>query len=51
MDPLRRRLEVLSLEVGALTPLRTYERGGRVRAEPFDAIELELDALWPVAAA
>jgi Uma2 family endonuclease len=51
MDPLRRRLEVLSLEVGVWTPLRTYEGGGRIRAEPFDAIELELDALWPVEAA
>ena len=51
LDPLRRRLEVLSLEVGAWTPLQTHEGGGRIRAEPFDAMELELDALWPVEAA
>jgi len=51
LDPLRRRLEVLSLEVGAWTPLQTHEGGGRIRAEPFDAVELELDALWPDEAA
>jgi hypothetical protein len=46
LDPLRRRLEVLSLDSGAWTPLRTHEGAGKIRAEPFDAIELELDALW-----
>ncbi len=46
VDPLRRTLEVLSLESRTWTSPRTYEGGGKVRAEPFDAIELELDAVW-----
>jgi Uma2 family endonuclease len=51
VDPLRRRLEVLSLEAGTFAPLLTHEGGGKVRAAPFDAIEVELDAIWPAEAA
>jgi Uma2 family endonuclease len=46
LDPLRRRLEVLSLDSGAWTTLRTHGGGGKIGAEPFDALELELDVLW-----
>jgi Uma2 family endonuclease len=46
LDPLRRTLEVLSLESGKWTALDTHEGRGSVRAEPFDAVELELAALW-----
>ncbi|AUX22872.1 hypothetical protein SOCEGT47_033880 [Sorangium cellulosum] len=47
VDPLQRTLEVFSL-----VPGRGWERGAvhrgaaRVRVEPFDAIELDLSALW-----
>jgi hypothetical protein len=44
--PLRRTLEVLFLESGEWTPLGTLESRPSVRVEPFDALELELAALW-----
>jgi Uma2 family endonuclease len=46
VDPLARTLEVFRLEGGfwLLVTAVSGERG--VRAEPFDAIELELAALW-----
>ncbi len=46
VDPLRRTLEVLSLEAGTWSVLAVHEGEAGVRAVPFDAIELELDALW-----
>ena len=46
VDPLRRSLEVLSLESGEWIPLATHEGAARVRVPPFDAIELELGSLW-----
>ena len=46
VDPLRQSLEVLSLESGAWTLLDSHEGRVSVRAVPFDAIELELGALW-----
>jgi Uma2 family endonuclease len=45
LDPRTRTLEVMSLEAGRWT-LRTYEGDVRVRAAPFESLELELDALW-----
>jgi Uma2 family endonuclease len=46
IDPLAKTLEVLRLESGSWL-LVTVVAGVRgVRAEPFDAIELELGALW-----
>src|SRR5258708_37333661 len=46
VDPLAKTLEVLRLEAGGWL-LVTVVAGVRgVRAEPFDAIELELGALW-----
>ena len=46
LDPLKRTLEVLTLESGALIPLVTHEGRSNVSAEPFAAIQLELGALW-----
>jgi Uma2 family endonuclease len=46
VDPILRTLEVLRLEGGLWTILATHKDDARVRAEPFDAIELELGILW-----
>ena len=46
VDPLRRTLEVLALDEGKWVARATHEGGVSVRAAPFDAIELELGALW-----
>jgi len=46
VDPLARTLEVLKLEAGCWAVLGAFRDDARVRAEPFDAIELELGALW-----
>jgi len=46
IDPLARTLEVLKLEGGLWTILATHAGDEVVRAEPFEAIELELAALW-----
>jgi Uma2 family endonuclease len=46
VDPLRHTLEVLALEAGRYVPLAEHEGDSKVRAPPFDAIELELRALW-----
>ena len=46
IDPLARTLEVLKLEGGRWTILATHAGNEIVRAEPFEAIELELAALW-----
>lgn len=46
VDPLARTLEVLSLENGRWTIVSTCSGADVVRAEPFDAIELDLTLLW-----
>jgi Uma2 family endonuclease len=46
VDPLRRTLEVLALESRTWAALVTHEGDGKVRATPFDAVELELGVLW-----
>jgi len=46
IDPLARTLEVLKLENGRWTILATHAGEEVGRAEPFDAIELELAARW-----
>lgn len=45
-DPLLHTLEVLRLEARGWSLRATHERDQRVRAEPFDAIELDLAAVW-----
>ena len=46
VDPLRQSLEVLALESGSLEQIEEHHGVVRVRARPFDAVELELRALW-----
>jgi len=46
VDPLRQTLEVLGLEARGWSRLDVHEGHVNVRAAPFDAIELELGALW-----
>jgi Uma2 family endonuclease len=46
VDPILRTLEVLRLESGRWSILATYHDDARVRAEPFDAFELDLSILW-----
>jgi Uma2 family endonuclease len=46
VDPLAHTLEVMSLEADRWTQLGRYEGEAKVRAAPFDAIELELGTLW-----
>ena len=46
VDPLQRTLEVFRLQAGHWLLVATHADSERVRAEPFDAIELELSALW-----
>lgn len=46
LDPELETLEVYRWEGGRYTHLETYEGAARVRAEPFDAIELDLALLW-----
>lgn len=42
-----RSVETYRLEKGKYVALGTYGEDEVVRLEPFDAIELELRALWP----
>ena len=46
VDPLARTLEVFRLEGERLFLHATHAEDERIRAEPFDAIELELGVLW-----
>lgn len=46
VNPLLETLEVLELDTGNWELAATYEGGAAVRAEPFAAVELELEALW-----
>lgn len=46
VDPLERTLEVYRLVNSHWLEIETFEGDVKVRAEPFDAIELDLGALW-----
>jgi Uma2 family endonuclease len=46
LHPVHRTLEVYRLEGGHWVLLETYEDDARVRAEPFDAVELDLATVW-----
>jgi Uma2 family endonuclease len=46
IDPLNRRLDVFRQEHERWVLLASFAGDDKVRAEPFDAIELELGALW-----
>ncbi len=47
IDPLIHTLEVLRYQPDGWLLAATFSEDERVRAEPFDAVELELGALWP----
>jgi Uma2 family endonuclease len=46
VDPLDKTLEILRLTQQQWLLLGTYRDEAKVRAEPFEALELELSALW-----
>ncbi len=46
VDPIEHMNEVYRLERERWSLLHVSCNGDKVRAEPFDAIELELDVLW-----
>jgi Uma2 family endonuclease len=46
LDPRARALEILRLDGGRWSLAATHEGEQPIRAEPFDAITLELAALW-----
>jgi Uma2 family endonuclease len=46
VDPVARTLEVYRLQATDWLRVATWRDDATVRAEPFDAIELELSALW-----
>jgi hypothetical protein len=46
VDPLARTLEVFKLHTQHWSLLGTHRDAAGVRAEPFDALELELAVLW-----
>ena len=46
MAEILKTLEVLRREGDRWTLLATYKGDAEVRAEPFDAVPLELGALW-----
>ena len=46
VEPSARALEILRLDGKAYRIVATFEGDAKVRAEPFDAIELDLAALW-----
>jgi Uma2 family endonuclease len=46
VSPAQRTLEILRAHEGGWLLVATYRDAARVRAEPFDAIELDLSMLW-----
>lgn len=46
IDPIARTLEVLRLERGRWTIVSTAAASDLIRAEPFEALELDLTLLW-----
>lgn len=46
LSPVHRTLEVYRLEAGRWILLDTYEGEAPIRAEPFEAMELDLSEIW-----
>jgi hypothetical protein len=46
IDPLVKSLEVFGLESGRWVLLTTFAENDKVRAEPFQEVEIELGNLW-----
>jgi len=47
VNPLLRTLEVYRLDSSHWVLLHTFAGNNKVRAEPFDAVEIDLTLLWP----
>jgi Uma2 family endonuclease len=47
VDPELRSVEAFRLDADGYRLIATYGESERVRIEPFEAVELELEALWP----
>ena len=47
VDPIARTLEVYRNLEGKWLQVATHADDEKVRAEPFDAVEIDLAALWP----
>ncbi|WNG36865.1 Uma2 family endonuclease [Archangium violaceum] len=46
VDPLARTLDIFRLDEGQWIPIHSFSGEAKVRAEPFEAIELELALVW-----
>jgi Uma2 family endonuclease len=46
IDPIAQTVEVLRLESGRWLIVGTFAGAGAIRAEPFDALEIDLTLLW-----
>jgi Uma2 family endonuclease len=46
VDPLDRTVEVLRLEAGKWTSVTTYRKDQIIKAEPFEAVEIDLLPVW-----
>jgi Uma2 family endonuclease len=46
VDPLTRTLDIFRLTEGQWQLVQSFSKEERVRAEPFEAIELELPLVW-----
>jgi Uma2 family endonuclease len=46
IEPLAKTLEVFRLDGATFRLIAAYAENAKVRAEPFDAIELDLSVLW-----
>jgi Uma2 family endonuclease len=46
MDPLTRTLDIFRLTEGQWQLVQSFSKEERVRAEPFEALELELPLVW-----
>ena len=46
VDPIHRMLQVFHQEQGRWILLNSFSGDDRARAQPFDAVELELGSLW-----
>jgi Uma2 family endonuclease len=46
LEPMQRTLEVFQAQGGQWKTVGTWEGDAKVRAVPFDAVELDLSSLW-----
>jgi Uma2 family endonuclease len=46
VNPILRTLEVLRLESGSRAIAGAYQNDEKIRAEPFDAVEIDLSQIW-----